>query len=70
MLPDAVARNIGLCIALHDLLQRLVVVDIELIVIEAIGPFLDQGFVVYDFLQIQIVLIVIRIDRYELTSHR
>ena len=63
VLPDLVAGDVGLVGALHDPLQRLVVVAVELRWIEALGPLLDQGVEVVGLLEVEVVLAVVRVGR-------
>ncbi len=68
VLPDLVAPDIGLIGAFHDPLKRLVVVTVGLRGIETFGPILDERIEIIGFLEVQVILAVVRVGRDELAA--
>ena len=68
MLPDLVTAHIGGVLAFHDPLERLVVEAVELSLAEAFGPLVDQGVEIVGLFQVEIELVVVRIEGDELAA--
>src|SRR5208337_5630069 len=70
MLPDLIAPDVGLVGTLQGTGQSVEVIAVKLGVGERVGLVLDLGVVVDGLLKIEVVLVVVRVVRDELTSHR
>ena len=70
VLPDLIAPDVGLVGTLQDTGQGVEVVLVELGVGERVGLVLDLGVVVDRLLKVEVVLVVVRVVRDELTRHR
>ncbi len=69
VLPNLEAGHVGCVFALQDGRERLIVVAVELRVVERFCTLLDLRVVVVRLLEVEIVLAVVRIGRYELPAH-
>ena len=68
MFPDLVAPDVGLVGTLQDTGQGVEVVLVELRVGERVGLVLDLGVVVDGLLKVEVILVVVRVVRDELTA--
>ena len=68
--PNLVAGDVSMVGALHDPAERVVVVAVQLGGVQSFGASLDQGVVVVGLFQVQVVLAVVGVRRYELAAHR
>jgi len=70
MLPDFVTRNVCRILALHNPLQRFIIITVELTVIETFSFFVNQGIEVVGLFQVKIKLAIVGIERDELSANR